>query len=89
MATSERARSSFTSRGATPSEAVINAVASLTGDDPLEMDPLAATIDPDALNGLFRDDDAGDGAPEVTFVFHGCEVLVRGDGSVLARRTTA
>ncbi|KOX92416.1 hypothetical protein AMS69_13700 [Haloarcula rubripromontorii] len=48
-----------------PSEAVVAAVAAACNRDPLEMDPLYESIDPDALNAVFRsrpntDSDPGD-----------------------------
>lgn len=89
MSTTEGDRARFTDLDETPAEAVINAVASLTGDDPLEMEPLSSVIDPDALNALLDGDDHAGKPPEVQFDFHGCRVLVRADGSVIVRRTTA
>lgn len=86
MPASESNRARFTDLDETPSEAVINAVASLTGDDPLEMDPLSGAIDPDALDGLFQDGEYGGRPPEVQFSFNGCQVLVRGDGSVMVQQ---
>ncbi len=38
----------------TPSEAVITAVAAKSNRDPLTIDPLYETIDPDALDAIFR-----------------------------------
>lgn len=65
-------------RGQTVTERVIRAVANGTGTDPLELPPLAATIDPDALNALIRT--LSDG--EVSFRYAGCAVTVDGSGDV-------
>lgn len=63
-----------TSTDRTPSVAVVSAVADVTGRSPLEMDPLADAIDPDALDGLVGSNAAGDAATTVTFEYCGCRV---------------
>lgn len=61
-----------------PSEAVFTEVAQFEGADPLELDPLAETIDPDALDRLLdRDDDV-----EIAFSYHGYDVRITADGVV-------
>lgn len=70
------------------SEAVVQAVAafsdrsSVGADSDEALDPLYDTIDPDALDALFRDagDDSRTGAVE--FAYSGCEVTVDSTGLV-------
>lgn len=64
------------------SHAVVAAVASETGTDPMALEPLYDVFDPDALDALFAADGAGSGTARVEFVYGGCEVCVRDDGSV-------
>lgn len=49
----------------TPTQAVVSALADATNQSPLEMDPLAESIDPDALNEICRSE--GDAASFVQF----------------------
>lgn len=63
------------------SETVITAVAAVTDADPLEMEPLYETIDPDALDRLCRPSDASP-TLQLQFSLAGCRVEVRGDGTV-------
>jgi len=68
-----------------PSEAVVRAVAAVSGLDPVPgrspdcLDPLYTAVDPDALDTLFRPGSLG----RVTFHYHGYEVTVDSDGRVL------
>ena len=66
------------------SQAVVAAVATETGRDPIELRPLYEVFDPDALDALFESSRTGRGAAStrVEFTYAGCEVCVRGDGSV-------
>lgn len=66
------------------SQRVVAKVAAATDTDPLELDPLYRSIDPDALDRLFGSDA---GVPRETegsvqFSTSGCEVIVRADGAV-------
>lgn len=65
------------------SDTVVTAVATATGTDPLELDPLYTVVDPDALDGMFQ---PSIGAPptdlEVRFSMAGCQVTVHADGEV-------
>lgn len=67
-----------------PSEAVVSAVAAVSDADPAAMEPLAESIDPDALDALFAD--RYDGTPRANgaarFAFLGYELVVSGDGLV-------
>ncbi|WP_115865225.1 HalOD1 output domain-containing protein [Halorussus litoreus] len=66
------------------SQTVVTAVATASGTDPTAIDPLAESIDPDALDALF--DDRHDGttrdAGTVRFSFFGYDVVATGDGCV-------
>lgn len=68
----------------TLSEGVVVAVTDLLDTDPAALDPLAESIDPDALNGLFADQ--FDGTPRSTgtirFSFSDHEIVVSGDGQI-------
>lgn len=55
----------------TPTEAVVAAVAESTGRSPLEIDPLARTIDPEALDDLIHTAERT-GSP-VTVSFEYCD----------------
>ncbi|NEU55879.1 HalOD1 output domain-containing protein [Halorussus sp. MSC15.2] len=66
------------------SEGVVAAVAAAADADPVQMDPLAATIDPDALDALFASHHDGTprNAGRAQFSFFGYEVVVSGEGCV-------
>lgn len=66
------------------SDEVIAAVADATETDPLALEPLYKTVDPEALDELFATDPLGtDRSPDnVTFSYNGCDVTITGDGSV-------
>ena len=59
-------------------ERVVDAVAAETGRDPLDLPPLAAAVDPDAVNALA----SGDTRAVVSFPYAGRHVLVDGTGAV-------
>lgn len=61
---------------------VIEAVAEAADADPLAMEPLAAVVDPDALDGLL----SGPFDGHVSFAYAGHEVSVHGDGAVVVDR---
>lgn len=63
---------------------VVDLLASITGDETTELDPLYGTIDPDALEAVC-DSFAGEN-DRVSFVHAGCNVTVRSDGTVIAVR---
>lgn len=66
------------------SDRVIEEVASVTGTDPLEMEPLYTRIDPDCLESLFSDDSLPESRTQghVAFPMAGCEVVVEADGTI-------
>ncbi len=65
--------------------AVVETIAAVTGQQPMEMEPLNNVINTDALNSLFVSTDSGfrhDG--HVQFEYEGCHVRVSSDGTVSA-----
>lgn len=62
-----------------PSEAVVHAVADLTGTDPLDLEPLYHVIDPDVLDGVFLRDPEGVVEAEITIEYNECTVTVTPD----------
>lgn len=75
----------------TPSMAVVAAVADARGVDPLALEPLANSIDPEALDRLFEDTYGGQPrmVGRVTFEVAGCEVTVTRAGGVSVTATVA
>ena len=76
--------------GEPASEAVVSAVAALSGTSPVELEPLYEAVDPDALDSLVdhaRRADAGD--HELWFRYAGYDVGVRSDGRVQVYDGTA
>ncbi|WP_327051415.1 HalOD1 output domain-containing protein [Halomicrococcus gelatinilyticus] len=69
------------------SEAVVQAVAAATGEDPTRIDPLYESINPDALNELFQFDGSGRPQPDtaVQFDYAGFSVVVRETGIIELR----
>ncbi|MCU4974475.1 hypothetical protein OB955_17275 [Halobacteria archaeon AArc-m2/3/4] len=68
------------------SEAVLDAVASITDSDPIELDPLYYTIDPDALDTLFESRPYNTELPrdvQVTFSYVGLQVTVTAAGQII------
>lgn len=66
------------------SETVVMAVAEAKGVDPVELEPLYTSVDPDALNNVFRPTVGhSTSAMEFSFSMADCEVVVRGDGDVV------
>ncbi|MEY7849186.1 HalOD1 output domain-containing protein [Natrarchaeobius sp. A-rgal3] len=63
-----------------PSLRVVDALASATDTDPLDLEPLYDVVDPEALDQLFRDD--VDVSGRVQFSYDGHAVEVGSDGTV-------
>lgn len=67
-----------------PSEAIVTTVASVTGEEPVELSPLYDAVEPDALDALFehagRTDDPG--SQTLTFAYVGYQISVSGDGTI-------
>jgi len=64
---------------------VIEALADATDTAPNELDPLYNTIDPEALDQLFRPDSSDE--IRVTFEYGDSHVEIRGDGTVVVDGT--
>ncbi|WP_177209260.1 HalOD1 output domain-containing protein [Natronobacterium haloterrestre] len=69
-------------RNTSISSRVVQEVADILGVDPLELDPLFETINPDALDSLFQTRKLGHRDGHVEFMMEGCKVTVFGTGRV-------
>jgi hypothetical protein len=65
-----------------PSTAVIGALSTVADRDPLNIEPLHSTIDPDALNALFVDNKRGEGDTHARFSVGGYSVTLSSYGCV-------
>ncbi|ELZ85727.1 hypothetical protein C453_07928 [Haloferax elongans ATCC BAA-1513] len=66
--------------------AIADSVASILGKDACDIPPLAETVDPDALNQLFRDSPLGPQGRRLTFTYEAFEVTVSSNGTLRLRR---
>ncbi len=64
------------------SMAVIATLADVMDADPVDLEPLHATVDPDALNSLVGDRHETDGATNVSFTHEGHVITVSNDGVI-------
>lgn len=80
-------RTSFGTHATSPSEAIITAVASLTGDSIEVLPPLYDAISPDALDTLFQPDQGGTTPPDacLTFSYHAYQITVNATGLITIR----
>lgn len=78
-------RADFDADVVAPSMAVIGAVSAVAGTDPLHIEPLHSTIDPDALDTLFADQKGGEGDLHAQFTLEGYSVTLSSYGSVTVR----
>ena len=70
--------------------AVVEAVATESGRDPQELEPLYGVVDPDALETFFDAGSGGSRSPRrVVFTYEGYEVAVSGDDRIEVTRTEA
>lgn len=65
-----------------PCETIFERVADREGVDPLDLDPLAETIDPDAIDALVGRSAREDSGLQITFAYHGYDVTVTAAGAV-------
>lgn len=67
---------------------VVEAVATVTGTDPTEFEPVATTIDPDALDALFAPRDSGQRRDRgyVRFPVAGHDVTVYAHGEIVVHQ---
>jgi hypothetical protein len=84
MTETRRASMEVETPNRTPSMAVIEAVADARGVDPLQLEPLANAIDPEALDRFFAHTYGGRprAVGRLTFEVAGCEVTVTGADEV-------
>lgn len=59
------------------SEEVVSVVSAVDGTDPMDLPPLAETIDPDALDALFDRENAAD--RRLTFYYYSYRITVTAD----------
>lgn len=64
------------------SERVVYKVADVLNLDPIEIDPLYETVDPDALNSIFQTSTGSRYNGRVEFTVEGCDVAVYETGRV-------
>lgn len=62
-----------------PSEAVYNVVAAVSDRPPLELEPLACAVDPDALDGLFAQSSGDPSDSQAEFECCGYRIVVTAD----------
>lgn len=67
--------------GGSMAETVVRAVATVSGTEPTDMEPLTETVDPDALDRIVSSFPA-DRRWNLTFSFHGYEVSIEASGRV-------
>ena len=79
---SETARTHFEQEKTPPSMAVIGTLAHVMGVDPIELDPLYSTIDPDALDKLVHVHNRTSGDTHLTFTHEGHSITVHSYGVV-------
>ncbi|WP_440766640.1 HalOD1 output domain-containing protein [Natronorubrum sp. DTA7] len=74
--------------GERASEAIVTAVAALTGDATVELSPLYEAVEPDSLDSLVRharrSDDAG--VHQLWFTYEGFDIGVQSNGEIRIRR---
>lgn len=64
-----------------PSRAVVRAVADVTDRDPTDMEPIAETIDPEAIDEMFTR--SSDDVATLTLLYEGCRIEVDDDAVVV------
>lgn len=73
-----------TCRSGDVSETVVMAVAEAKDVDPVDLEPLYTTVDPDALNNVFRPTvGCSTSTMKLSFSMADCQVVVKGDGDVV------
>lgn len=71
----------------TPTVAIVSEVATLLKADPDALDPLANSVDPDALNRLIETwIDRGDDTASVSFEYCGCSITAYGSGEFVIEK---
>ncbi|WP_293027543.1 HalOD1 output domain-containing protein [Natronococcus sp.] len=75
-------RTQFDQEKTPASTAVIATLADLMGTDPVELDPLHSTVDPDELDALVRVRNGINGDSKVTFTHEGHAITVHSYGVI-------
>lgn len=63
-----------------PSISIVNEVATATSQDPAEMEPLASTVDTDALDALVKSARRDPNLVHISFTYEGMDVTVDSGG---------
>lgn len=81
-------RANFDFSRVSPTTAIVETVATATGQDVLAMEPLAEAVPTDPLDDLFRIDRGGSPArnAQLTVTYNGYRVTVDSGGTVVARQ---
>lgn len=84
-------RGTFDDQEIAPSMAVVEVMAHVVDTDPLQLDPLHETIDPESIDRLCTRASHGrrDGDRSIEFTYHGFDVTVKSYGVIEAEPTTA
>jgi len=75
-------RTQFDQEKTPASIAVIATLADLLGTDPVELDPLHSTVDPDEVDALVRVRNGTNGDTHVTFTHEECAITVHSYGII-------
>lgn len=83
----EPVRADFDFSQVSPTTAIVETVATATGQDVLAMEPLAESVPTDPLDDLFRPDRNGslDSDAQLTVTYSGYRVTIDSGGTVVAR----
>lgn len=76
-------------RTTSPCDVIFERIADRESVDPLDLEPLAETIDPDALDSLVGDGAREENGLEITFAYHGYDVTVTAAGAVHVEESSA
>ncbi|MFC4436887.1 MULTISPECIES: HalOD1 output domain-containing protein [Natrialbaceae] len=68
-----------------PSMAVVAAVAELTNQSTVVMEPLTETIDADALDKILESNAGNGSSVTVTFNYYGCQITITSHKILIAR----
>ena len=79
---SETYRAQYDQETTSASMAVVASLSDVMNVDPFELDPLAASVDTDALDELLRVRGTTNGTVHISFAFEGYAITVSSDGVV-------
>lgn len=79
-------RTSYDPSSESPSVRLLEAVGAIRDEDPTDLDPLDAYVDPDALDAVFEPTRFSPGSHgSLSFVYEGLLVVVHSDGEIELR----